>query len=95
MGYWPWRFRGLFKVSKNVIRYILSRLNLKVAEEYDSGWEIPTKEEELIKEWCIDNHNEVASDLINFLNYDLADLLKLDDDEAAEISDEPEYYESQ
>ena len=65
---------------------ILSRLNIKEAEEHDSGWEIPATEKDLIKEWSIDNHDEVASDVINFLNEDLADLLKLKDDEAAESS---------
>ena len=69
--------------------------DLRETIKYDGGWIFPSDRKDEIKEWCKENHDELASEVNIFLSEDLVDYLELEDDEAAEILDDSDTYASQ
>ena len=72
-----------YKNYLKMLSELLSRLNLKEAEAHDDGWEIPTSEDDLIKEWCIDNHGDTAD--CSFFFPENMEYLDLDKETTSEV----------
>ena len=68
--------------------------DLRETIKYDGGWIFPSDRQDEINEWCEENHDELASEINNFLTKDLANHLDLNEEGESEICD-PEFYESQ
>jgi hypothetical protein len=76
---------------KHIVELTAGR-DLKEAISYDGGWTFTTDRKEEIKEWCEEHHGESTYDLDNFLAEDLANHLKLDDDEGFKLFEDSESY---
>ena len=82
---WDIDFEDLEDYSKFLkdISESLSILNLKEAEEHDDGWEIPSTEKDIIKDWCIDHHGNTAN--CSYFFPENLEYLDLDKETASEV----------